>query len=288
MDDLLASIKRAIHDEGLDVSETNPDVEGGGLLDPGEAAPRESSATERTPPLNSRRLPERPKDQRSADSKEIVALRNKISRELGRDEPTSAITAAPAVKQLPSLQLPTAPQPTSVFKNLLGGDEHQEPPQLSANSVSQHLRPSIADNAETSPEYLKPHAQGRPAVLPTAPRRPAPAHPLRSAIDLPGRNGNTYRPPFGQSSLGIRNFQPPPKPASDGMISPQTSNVTAGSFSRLAEQMFAREGGERSIDDLARELLHPMLKQWLDQNLPRIVEQLVREEIERVARRGGR
>jgi cell pole-organizing protein PopZ len=31
-----------------------------------------------------------------------------------------------------------------------------------------------------------------------------------------------------------------------------------------------------------------MLKQWLDQNLPRIVEQLVREEIERVARRGGR
>jgi hypothetical protein len=72
------------------------------------------------------------------------------------------------------------------------------------------------------------------------------------------------------------------------MISPEASNVTASSFSRLAEQMFAREGGERSIDDLARELLHPMLKQWLDQNLPRIVEQLVREEIERVARRGGR
>ena len=31
-----------------------------------------------------------------------------------------------------------------------------------------------------------------------------------------------------------------------------------------------------------------MLKQWLDQNLPRLVEAMVREEIERVARRGGR
>jgi uncharacterized protein len=72
------------------------------------------------------------------------------------------------------------------------------------------------------------------------------------------------------------------------MISPETSTVTAGAFSRLAEQMFGREDGGRSIDDLARELLHPMLKQWLDENLPRIVEQLVREEIERVARRGRR
>jgi cell pole-organizing protein PopZ len=72
------------------------------------------------------------------------------------------------------------------------------------------------------------------------------------------------------------------------MVSPETSTVAANSFNRLTEQLLAREGGERSIDDLARELLHPMLKQWLDQNLARIVEKLVREEIERVARRGRR
>ena len=72
------------------------------------------------------------------------------------------------------------------------------------------------------------------------------------------------------------------------MISPETSHVAAGAFNRLAEQMFGREDAARSIDDLARELLQPMLKQWLDENLPRIVEQLVREEIERVARRGRR
>ena len=43
---------------------------------------------------------------------------------------------------------------------------------------------------------------------------------------------------------------------------------------------------DRSIEDMTRELLRGLLKQWLDDNLPRMVEQIVREEIERVARRG--
>ena len=38
------------------------------------------------------------------------------------------------------------------------------------------------------------------------------------------------------------------------------------------------------IEDSIREMLRPLLKQWLDDNLPVIVERLVRQEIERVAR----
>ena len=41
------------------------------------------------------------------------------------------------------------------------------------------------------------------------------------------------------------------------------------------------------IERLARESSRPMLKTWLDDNLPSMVERLVRAEIERVAR-GGR
>jgi uncharacterized protein len=40
----------------------------------------------------------------------------------------------------------------------------------------------------------------------------------------------------------------------------------------------------RSLEDVVQEMLRPMLKAWLDDNLPRIVERLVRMEIERVAR----
>jgi cell pole-organizing protein PopZ len=43
-------------------------------------------------------------------------------------------------------------------------------------------------------------------------------------------------------------------------------------------------GTPRPIEDVVREMLRPMLRAWLDDNLPTIVERLVRAEIERVAR----
>ena len=45
--------------------------------------------------------------------------------------------------------------------------------------------------------------------------------------------------------------------------------------------------GETSLEGLTRELLRPMLAQWLDQNLPPIVERLVKAEIARIAGKRG-
>jgi hypothetical protein len=42
-----------------------------------------------------------------------------------------------------------------------------------------------------------------------------------------------------------------------------------------ALELHGRDTMRRSVDDVVRELLHPLLKQWLNQHLPRIVEQLV-------------
>ncbi|MEM9105462.1 MAG: DUF2497 domain-containing protein, partial [Pseudomonadota bacterium] len=44
------------------------------------------------------------------------------------------------------------------------------------------------------------------------------------------------------------------------------------------------KGPDRSFEQMAEDMLRPMLQQWLDDNLPTLVERLVREEIERVAR----
>ena len=46
--------------------------------------------------------------------------------------------------------------------------------------------------------------------------------------------------------------------------------------------MFTQNG--RTIEDLVKDMLRPMLKNWLDDNLPGLVERLVRAEIERVSR----
>ncbi|GAC1042368.1 PopZ family protein [Rhizobium sp. No.120] len=68
--------------------------------------------------------------------------------------------------------------------------------------------------------------------------------------------------------------------------SPLMSEATGAQVSRSFEELAAVvDGGpRRSLDELAQEMLRPMLQEWLDDNLPTLVERLVREEIERVAR----
>ena len=65
-------------------------------------------------------------------------------------------------------------------------------------------------------------------------------------------------------------YQPRPAPQSNS------------AFNTLAHTVLVQNA--RTLEDLVREMLRPMLKSWLDDNLPNMVERLVRAEIERVAR----
>lgn len=66
------------------------------------------------------------------------------------------------------------------------------------------------------------------------------------------------------------------------LISAAAGAQIARSFNELADVFDGVE--RRSIEDMAAEMLRPMLQDWLEDNLPTLVERLVREEIERVAR----
>jgi cell pole-organizing protein PopZ len=69
------------------------------------------------------------------------------------------------------------------------------------------------------------------------------------------------------------------------LLSRETSAAVDSAFNALAQTVLVQNA--RTLEDLVREMLRPMLKSWLDDNLPGMVERLVRAEIERVAR-GGR
>ncbi|MQW87162.1 PopZ family protein [Sinorhizobium saheli] len=66
------------------------------------------------------------------------------------------------------------------------------------------------------------------------------------------------------------------------IVSPAVSRQVARAFDDLAHAV--EHGPRRSFDEIAEAMLRPMLQEWLDDNLPTLVERLVREEIERVAR----
>lgn len=83
--------------------------------------------------------------------------------------------------------------------------------------------------------------------------------------------------------------QPPPPPAasrapaSDSpLLSTAASAAVHSAFGTLAHSVLAQN--PRTLEDLVKEMLRPMLKAWLDDNLPVMVERLVRAEIERVSR----
>jgi cell pole-organizing protein PopZ len=66
------------------------------------------------------------------------------------------------------------------------------------------------------------------------------------------------------------------------LLSRETSAAVGSAFNTLAQTVLVRNA--RTLEDLVREMLRPMLKNWLDENLPILVERLVRAEIERVSR----
>jgi len=66
------------------------------------------------------------------------------------------------------------------------------------------------------------------------------------------------------------------------LLSNSTAAAVDSAFNALAQTVLVHNA--RTLEDLVREMLRPMLKTWLDDNLPRLVERLVRAEIERVAR----
>lgn len=66
------------------------------------------------------------------------------------------------------------------------------------------------------------------------------------------------------------------------MLSHSTVSAVESAFNTLAHTVLSNNA--RTLEDLVREMLRPMLKSWLDDNLPSLVERIVKAEIERVSR----
>jgi len=83
-------------------------------------------------------------------------------------------------------------------------------------------------------------------------------------------------------------FEPPPAyettpiAPSPAILSHSTVSAVESAFNTLAHTVLSNNA--RTLEDLVKEMLRPMLKSWLDDNLPGLVERIVKAEIERVSR----
>lgn len=97
-------------------------------------------------------------------------------------------------------------------------------------------------------------------------RRAAPAAPLPTPVRAP--------------SAPMQNTRP-----REDLMSPTSTAAVSAAFNSLASTVLSEHS--RTLEDIVKEMMRPMLKSWLDENLPGLVERMVRAEIERVSR-GGR
>jgi len=172
------------------------------------------------------------------------------------------------------------------------------------NAAQLHVPPP---RTVTPPPAPPPLASARPTPPPISPpplKAPSPAEPEPDVLELTEMVETRADPVFRPAQdpdVEFRDYprrRPEPEPPAasvparttyangidEQLLSQRAGEAVSAAFGSLAHTMF---DGSRSIEDVVREMLRPMLKTWLEDNLPSLVERLVRAEIERVSR-GGR
>ncbi|MBZ8132574.1 PopZ family protein [Afifella sp. IM 167] len=189
------------------------------------------------------------------------------------EEPVAAEPAAdePAPYEPVETPAPRDDTPTS----------HAAPAQPEAAAVEDHKEPAPV------------HDEPEPAREEPAPawEQPAP-HAGFAAFEQPSRSPEAASHATARASAGAQNaspergslaaYQAQPSHEDERLLSPDSDEAVAGAFSALANTILSKNS--RTLEDLVSDMLRPMLRDWLDENLPPLVERLVREEIERVSR----
>lgn len=145
-----------------------------------------------------------------------------------------------------------------------------------AMSSEPDARPFVGQS-DAYPSHADGDAGATHATAATQPTTSYEAPMERSAFEPANTDARASEEAAASSRYGDT---PPP------LVSPTTGQLVGASFNELAEAI--RQGELRSLEAMAQEMLQPMLRDWLDDNLPKMVERLIREEIERLARGGAK
>jgi hypothetical protein len=182
--------------------------------------------------------------------------------------PEPAAPLKPAAAAAPSARPTTPPSAASLAPKT---------PMPAATTNSQDEIDAMMAELDAPPKATQKPAASKPAapeVLDLTEAMAAPATP-----PAPAPNFRT----IDAKSDVVFASKPEPQAVPDrGLISHETVKAVDSAFNTLAHTLIGQNA--RTLEDLVREMLRPMLKSWLDDNLPGLVERIVRAEIERVSR----
>lgn len=218
---------------------------------------------------------------------EILASIRQIISEDG-DQPEDGGTSAeadgaPAMAELGETGEAEAAAPdTQHDLEPAGGSDEEDRPQ-----AEEEPAPTAAGSPD-APQPHRPEPNLRPQPGASTEAHPAPGlqhepSPLLAGAPQPAQQPAKSPAGQGRAAVGAGGgFAAMAGPDDRRLLSAQSDESVSGAFSALAHTILAQNA--RTLEDLVSEMLRPMLKDWLDDNLPLLVERLVKEEIERVSR----
>ena len=133
------------------------------------------------------------------------------------------------------------------------------------------LEPPVFRTIDSQPDVFFAEAAAVPALADEPEPEPEPDFPAPRPVPSPAQA-----------------YSPSPAPQVNGaahgssLLSAAASASVDSAFGSLAQAVMVQNG--RTLEDIVCDMMRPMLKSWLDDNLPGLVERLVRAEIERVSR----
>src|SRR5262245_22618810 len=181
----------------------------------------------------------------------------------------------------------SAPEPAPPAKQPAAAAPPPAPPAKPAVPPAPKPTPAAAANSQDEIDAMLAELDAPPKATskPTA-SQPADVFDLTEAMTSTATPSPGPAPSFrtiDANSDVVFASKPEPPPMPDrGLISSETVKAVDSAFNTLAHTVIGQNA--RTLEDLVREMLRPMLKSWLDDNLPGMVERIVRAEIERVSR----
>lgn len=262
MEEILASIRRIIADDEAKppAAEKPPAVEK--PVSPPPAPPPPAAAK-----------PEKPAAAPPAAAKPVTT-----------DSPAAKMPAPAAAAAKPAAPPPAPPQPApapapaasnnqdDIDALLAGLDETTTPEEVRPPQPDGEVFELTDEMAVPTPQ---PAAPPRPQSAQASFQKVEPHDDIEFAESAASRT--IHRPPAYDPPV----FEPPPAP-SQAILSQSTVTAVESAFNTLANTVLSNNA--RTLEDLVKEMLRPMLKSWLDDNLPGLVERIVKAEIERVSR----
>ncbi len=151
-----------------------------------------------------------------------------------------------------------------------------------ASDKPEEAAPAASEEILELTEVVPEPAAAAP-VLPPEPAPPPPPPPRVEEVFLSAPEPAAFAPAFPAATA-----------PEDALLSATSAQASASVFAGLAQHLQSERqtlpvniqlgDGQQTLEGLVTAIIRPMLKEWLDQNLPGTVERMVQREIERIAR----